>query len=148
MRYLAGLLATGLILPSLHAQNAPSDSAQVRAVVEAYLHGLKFNDVPSLQRAFWPDAKLYWVRRDGQLGQLSQVDWYAGFAKSAGKEEEGDLRIASLEVTRDIAAVKVVEDYASSRYTDYLSLVRFNGEWRIVNKIYTAERRTGPSGAP
>jgi putative lumazine-binding protein len=64
------------------------------------------------------------------------------------ESEEGELRIASLEVTRNIAAVKVVEDYASTRYTDYLSLVRFNGEWRIVNKVYTAGRRPGPTGAP
>ena len=26
--------------------------------------------------------------------------------------------------------------------------VRFNGEWRIVNKVYTAERRSGSSGTP
>ncbi|MEO8140591.1 MAG: nuclear transport factor 2 family protein, partial [Gemmatimonadota bacterium] len=70
-----------------------------------------------------------------------QEEWYAGFANSAGKEEEGDLRITALEVTRDVASVKVVEDYATSRYTDYLSLLYFDGEWRIVNKVYAAERR-------
>jgi hypothetical protein len=59
---------------------------------------------------------------------LTQSEWYAGFAKSAGQEEQGDLRIAAIEVTRDIASVKVVEDYPGSRYTDYLSLVRFDGQ--------------------
>lgn len=117
------------------------DEVAVRAVVESYLHGLKFNDVPSLQAAFWPEARLYFARRDGSLGQLTQSQWYAGFAKSAGKEEAGELRIAALEVTRDIAAVKVVEDYPGSRYTDYITLVRFDGRWHIVNKVYTAERR-------
>jgi hypothetical protein len=80
------------------------DEQAVRTVVEAYLHGLKFND-------------------------------------SAGKEEAGELRITALEVTNDIASVKVVEDCPGSRYTDYLSLVRFGGRWQIVNKIYTAEKR-------
>jgi hypothetical protein len=60
---------------------------------------------------------------------------------SAGKEEPGDLHIAALEVSGDIASVKVVEDYPRSRYIDYLSLVRFDGAWRIVNKVYTAERK-------
>lgn len=141
LRYSTALLALSLAAAPLAAQSISPDTTQVRTVVETYLHGLKFNDVPSFRRAFWPDAKLFFVRRDGQLGQLGQEDWYAGFAKTAGQEEKGDLRIAALEVTRDVASVKVVEDYPGSRYTDYLSLVRFNGEWRIVNKIFTAEKR-------
>jgi hypothetical protein len=139
------LLLTGTLLSThtLIAQTSTptADETAVRTVVEAYLHGLKFNDVPSLKKAFWPDAKLYFTTRDGKLGQLTQTDWYAGFAQSAGKEEKGDLRIAALEVTRDIASVKVVEDYPGSRYIDYISLVRFDGHWMIVNKIYTAEKR-------
>jgi hypothetical protein len=138
------VLATSLLSAGALSGQTPAptaDETAVRAVVESYLHGLKFNDVPSLRKAFWSDAKLYFVNRDGHLGQLTQAEWYAGFAQSAGKEEPGDLRIAALEVTRDIASVKVVENYPGSRYTDYISLVRFDGRWQIVNKIYTAEKR-------
>jgi aminopeptidase N len=117
-----------------------ADETAVRQIVESYLHGLKFNDVESLKRAFWPEARLFFVDREGHLGQLTQAQWYQGFAGSAGKEEAGTLRIAALEVTRDIASVKVVEQYPRSRYIDYLSLVKYDGAWRIVNKIYTAER--------
>ena len=53
------------------------------------MHGLKFNDTVSLHESFWPDAKLMFAKRDGTLGQLSQAEWYRGFAASAGKEEEG-----------------------------------------------------------
>jgi hypothetical protein len=113
------------------------EEPRVRAVVERYLHGLKFNDVASLRSAFAPDAKLIWVRRDGTMGQLSQADWYKGFAASAGKEEEGDLSIALVDITGDVAAVKVVETYPKEVYVDYLNLVRAGGEWRIVNKVYT-----------
>lgn len=120
---------------------AQGDAAGVRDVVEAYLRGLKFNDVESLKRAFWPDAKLLFVDRDGHLGQLTQARWYEGFAANAGREEAGELRIASITVTRDIASVTVVEEYPRSRYTDYLSLVKFDSGWRIVNKVYTSEPR-------
>jgi len=98
---------------------APGDATAVREVVEAYLHGLKFNDVASLR----------------------QARWYEGFAGNAGHEEEVELRIASVTVTRDIASVTVVEEYPRSRYTDYLSLVKFDSGWRIVNKVYTSEPR-------
>lgn len=126
---------------SAHAQAAASEDQAVRDVVTAYLHGLKFNDVESLKRAFWPEARLYFVGREGHLGQLTQSDWYKGFAASAGQEEPGDLRIVALDIVRDIASVKVVEDYPDSRYTDYLSLVKFDRGWRIVNKVYTSEQR-------
>jgi hypothetical protein len=137
-----------LLLPALlfsapaAARVQPSpDSAAVRAVVERYLHGLKFNDVAALKEAFWPEAKLYWTERSGAMGQIGQDAWYATFAASAGKEEQGDLRIASLDVTADIASVKVVETYAKSIYIDYLNLLKFDGRWRIVNKVYTSRRR-------
>ncbi len=125
------------------ARNARAESpkpvgeeAAVRAVVESYLHGLKFNDVTGFQKAFWPDAKLYFVRKSGELGQLTQQDWYKGFAANAGKEEPGTLRIAAVDVTGTVASAKIQEDYAEGRYVDYLSLVKFGGHWKIVNKVY------------
>ncbi|MEP6473631.1 MAG: nuclear transport factor 2 family protein [Gemmatimonadota bacterium] len=145
MRLLQLLSLLTLLLPAAttaSAQAAPSaDEAAVRTVVTAYLHGLKFNDVPSLKRAFYPEARLFFRTKDGHLGQLSQEDWYKGFVTVAGQEEKGDLRIASLEITRDIATVKVIEDYPTSRYTDYIVLVQFDGGWQIVSKVYTAEKR-------
>ena len=135
-----GSAACLLIAEPALAQSAQPDSA-VRAVVNRYLHGLKFNDTVSLHAAFWPEARLFFVNRDGKLGELTQAKWYGMFASSAGKEEQGDLRIASVDITKDAASVKVVEDYPGSRYTDYLNLLRINGRWWIVNKIYTAEQR-------
>jgi hypothetical protein len=134
-------LAFTALPASLRAQGpAPDDRVAVREVVDNYLHGLKFNDVESLKKAFWPEAKLFFIKSDGSLGQLTQAQWYAGFAQAAGKESKADLKIASLEVTNDAAAVKVVETYPSSRYTDYISLLRFDGKWQIVNKIYTEQK--------
>ncbi len=127
--------------PAVAAAQAAPEEAVVSAVVEHYLHGLKFNDVESLKQSFGPEAKLFFVKQEGTLGQLTQAQWYQGFTESAGKEEEGELRIAQVDITRDAASVKVVEDYPGSRYTDYISLLKFEGKWRIVNKIYTAEKR-------
>jgi hypothetical protein len=142
MRRLA--LMALLSLPSVgcaQAARTQNDTAAVREVVERYLHGLKFNDTLSLGRAFWPEAKLFFIKRDGTLGQLTQAAWYRGFAGSVGKEEPGDLRIVSVDVTGDAASVKVEETYPRSVYVDYLNLLRIGPEWRIVNKIYTSHAR-------
>ena len=46
-----------------------------------------------------------------------------------------------MDVTGNAASVKVLETHDNAIYTDYLSLLKWNGEWKIVNKIYTVEPR-------
>ncbi len=133
------LLTAGVVGALGTPQQRSEDEAAVRETVQHYLHGLKFNDVESLRLAFYPDAKLFFVKRDGQLGQLTQEQWYKGFVASAGQEEKGDLQITAVDITGNAASVKVVEVYDKSKYTDYLSLLKFAGGWKIVNKIYVAE---------
>lgn len=123
------------------APASSSDDVLIRETISKYLHGLKFNDVESLKQAFLPNAKLFFVKKDGSLGQLTQAEWYEGFKASAGKEEQGDLSIASVDVTGTAASVKVEEDYPKSHYTDYVSLLKLNGEWKIVNKIFYAKSK-------
>jgi hypothetical protein len=145
MRVRALLLGLALVATggsALCAQaSGGSSEASVRATVDTYLYGLKHNDVASFRKAFWPEAKLFFLKKDRSLGELTQADWYKGFAASAGKEEEGDLRIVSVDVTGPGASVKVEEHYPGSKYTDYLSLLKIQGEWKIVNKIYVVEKR-------
>jgi hypothetical protein len=123
---------------SAHGQAPATPDAQVRAVVERYLHGLKFNDTKDFEAAFWPDARLMFVKKDGSIGQLTQQEWYRMFAGAEGKEEQGTLAILSVDVTDNAASVKVIETYPKSVYVDYLNLLHIGGEWRIVNKIYTS----------
>jgi hypothetical protein len=133
------LLTVGGVL-RIYAQATPDETA-VRQTVDTYLHGLKFNDIKSFKQAFHPAAKLFFVRKNGDLGQLTQEQWYQGFEKSAGKEEKGDLQIASVDVTGKAASVKVVEIYDDSTYTDYISLLKLADGWKIVNKIFVVEKR-------
>ena len=132
------LLMAGIEVALGTSQQRNSEEAAVRETVQHYLNGLKHNDVESLKRAFYPEAKLFFVKKD-QLGQLTQDQWYKGFAARAGQEEKGDLQITAVDITGNAASVKVVEVYEKTKYTDYLSLLKFAGGWKIVNKVYVAE---------
>ena len=132
------LLTVGVGVALGTPQQGNGEEEAVRETVQHYLNGLKHNDVESLKRAFYPEAKLFFVKRD-QLSQLTQDEWYKGFVASAGQEEKGDLQITAVDITGNAASVKVVEVYEKSKYTDYLSLLKFAGGWKIVNKIYVAE---------
>jgi hypothetical protein len=134
-------IAVFLGVLSTSAMALASDEPQVLKAVEAYMQGLKFNDVGALKVAFTPDAMLMFVRKDGTLAQLGQEQWYQGFAANAGKEEQVDLKIIAVDTNGNAASVKVSEEYTTSVYTNYLSLLKINGEWKIVNKIYVATRK-------
>lgn len=58
-------------------------------------------------------------------------------ALAAGSSMKPQIEISSVDVTGDIAAVKVVETYARAVNVDYLHLARDGGEWRIVHKVDT-----------
>ncbi len=73
------LLLTATIVAVAVAEQAPNEEASVRATVETYLHGLKFNDVESFRKAFYPEAKLFFVRKNGELGQLTQEQIYTDY---------------------------------------------------------------------
>src|SRR5262249_10615195 len=122
-------------------QIEPDDDAAIRTVVQTYVHGLIFNNVEDFKKVFWPDAKLLFVKRDGTLGQLTQEQWYAGFAKAAGQQERSELRITAVDISGNAASVKVEENYPDSVYIDYLSLLKIKDEWKIVNKIYTSRKK-------
>ena len=91
---------------------------------------------PEIQRYREPQAgissagKLFFVRNNGELGQLTQEQRDQGFEKSAGKEEKGGRQIRSVDVTGKAASVKVVEIYEESTYTDYISLLKLADGWK------------------
>ena len=99
------------------------------------------NDVALLRQAFLPEAKLWFVGQSGKLGHLTQQDWYRSVSANAGRTERVNARIVAVDITNDVAMVKVVEEWPAERYTDYLSLVRAAGGWKIVDKVFTTERR-------
>lgn len=58
----------------------------------------------------------------------------AGGAGAASTQPYMDIQ--SVDVEGDAASVKVTDDFAGMRFTDYLSLLKIDGRWTIVSKLY------------
>ena len=50
-------------------------------------------------------------------------------------------RIVSVDMRGTAAVVKTDLSWPNVHYVDYLSLLKVEGEWKIVNKIWWQERR-------
>jgi hypothetical protein len=53
-------------------------------------------------------------------------------------------RIEHVEITGNAGVGKIVLDYPTVTYTDYMSLLKVGDEWKIVNKVFYAEPKAKP----
>jgi hypothetical protein len=138
---LAVMLCLAFAATSALAQ-ADSEEASVRAALEHYLLGHATGDGAHHAMAFHDVANLYWIR-DGELATRTSADYIAG-APGEPAEDEAERRreITMVDVTGDAAVARIVLDYPDAVLTDYMSLLKIDGEWKIVNKIFTVERKT------
>jgi hypothetical protein len=138
----AGLvLVLGAVLAiggrALVAQGAPSaDEAGVRKALEAYFQGHATGQGEHYRRGMHADMRMSFVR-DGKLVHRN-LDEFAGGAtgKPAPDEAKRTRKIVSIDITGTAAIAKIELDYPDVFFTDYMALLKVDGEWKIVDKIF------------
>jgi Putative lumazine-binding len=122
-------------------QNASrsADDAAVRQAVGQYLRAHATGSGEHIKNVFHPELKMFFVR-EGQIAFRTAPDYIGGFSgKPAADEAQRKRRIENVDITGTAAVAKVVLDYPNATLTDYLSLVKANGEWKVVGKIFHSE---------
>ncbi len=132
-----------LIVPMLAMQSPMPDRTPVEKPIRAYFRYHQTGDPKGLAEAFHPEALLQWSK-DGKRLTLTQADWQKRAAeqleKSTGKPRpEVRCEIASLEIMGDAAVAKIILDYPTFRFIDYMHLLKLEEGWKIVDKIYHRE---------
>lgn len=125
-----------------HSPAVQAVDAGVRAPLESYLRGHATGNRAAFAEAFHADAQL-WGMRNGTLMRMSGQD-YVGRASGQPPADEAQRRrwIESVDVAGDTAYAKIILDYPTVRFTDWMTLMKIEGRWVIVNKAYLAEPRT------
>jgi len=127
---------------SLNAQQSHpvNDIDSITVPLNNYLSGHIKGDKSILGKALHSDGKLSYLR-DGKYAKLEFPDYLSRM--ELRNLEDGVQRIPyikSVEVTGNVAIAKLVLDYSSIFFTDYMTLLKINGEWKITNKIAYAVR--------
>ena len=122
---------------SAHAQN-PEETA-IRQAIEHYFRGHATGQGEHFRKVFHPDSKLFAVR-DGKYWQLTSEEYIArASGKPQADEAQRKRQIESIDVAGNAAMVKIVLDYPQVKFTDYMSMLKIDGEWKIINKTFYAE---------
>ncbi len=136
LRALAGAILLLAAPAALPAQQWSAEEAAVRIPLDAYLRGHATGDSAAFRRAFWKEAKLWFVR-DGALMSRTADEYIAGANGRPAPDEAQRKRWISSVTIDGTAAVAVIElDYPTVHFTDYMTLLQVGGEWRIINKSF------------
>jgi hypothetical protein len=128
----------------LGAQSLSAEEEAARVPLENYLKGHATGDGEFMRKAFHPDAKIFSFR-DGKLNQMTSAEFAARFTgKPAPDEAQRKRRIESVKITGNAGVGVIALDYPTVKFTDYMSLLKVDGEWKIINKTFYAEPKTKP----
>jgi len=116
--------------------NAVQDYEDVLAAMEGYVQGLKTGNVAELKKTFHENAVMY-----GHLGNdLSQgsIDNLYTYVEKFGAAPNIKTNLTVLHKTPTTAIVRIEmeHDAADEDFTDYHSLIKINGEWKVVSKLF------------
>lgn len=133
------LIIVGLffVLPlSAAAQHSQTnnDEADVRQAVQTYLDK---KDAESVRRVLHPEAKIFSMSGNGKLAEtaISKPAKEMKGAVSASPQQN----IVAVDAAQDGATVKVETVFSSNlpsalqKHFQYLSLLKLNGEWKIIS---------------
>ncbi len=116
----------------------------VEKVVRTYLDGLYEGDTGKLAQAFHEVSHLYSVS-DGGVADVPREKWFE-FVKGRESPKSKGLkrtdRIVSIDLSGPETAFVKLECSIHPRYfTDYLTLLKLNGGWKVVSKTYRTDVR-------
>ena len=144
MKILALLIAVIIgMIPFLETtdRSVPSESetAAARIPLENYIQAHATGNGDFIRKASYSDAKVM-AFREGKLLNLTVEEFASRFnGKPAPDEQQRKRRIDTLDLTGNAGIAKIVLDYPTATLTDYMSLLKVDGEWKIVNKVFYSE---------
>ena len=114
---------------------------KVLKVVEDYIKSAYESDGAMTRKIFDDDAKVT-GHINGKLIRQTKEDWATFVEKNIpSPKEQGKSKayeILMVDIGEETAVVKVKSEYINIMFTDTLSFLRVDNEWKIYNKVFEA----------
>ena len=137
------LVLLTLAFSAFAAPAETTDDAAIREAVDrAYVRGVHVEGDPELMRAGMHDTFIMFVPAEGAVTQMTRDAWIERLAAAKAKAASAPKPKITSEVTvldrTESAAVVRVKLFRDEKqiFTDYISLYRVGGEWKLVGKIF------------
>ncbi|UCE21145.1 MAG: nuclear transport factor 2 family protein [Candidatus Aminicenantes bacterium] len=117
-----------------------TDSDAIKRAALDYMDGAHAGDAARMERAVHPELNKIAVQKLPQTGKSvlrrggsSRLIQLVGAKVAVLDEDKRNIQVKILDVLEGLAMVKVT----SAMFWDYLQLAKIDGEWKIINVLYT-----------
>ena len=113
-------------------------------VVQQYIDGAMSGRGDDMKPAFHKDATIFGYAGDDLFaGPIQQL---FAWNDENGPATELEARIATIDVVGTVATVRLeLDNWSGSRFTDFFTLLKVEGEWKIMNKVFHLHSEEGSS---
>jgi hypothetical protein len=112
-----------------------SEHDAIAKTVQHYIDGGRSGRGADMKPAFHQDATIFgYIGTDLFAGPIQLLfDWNDQNGPATGLQ----ARIASIDVIDTIATVRLeLDDWTGHRFTDLFNMLKVDGEWKIMNKVF------------
>lgn len=115
---------------------AQDEFQKINKVLLDYLEGTANGEPDRVRNAFHEDLNLYHVKND------SLVTWIGkGYIEGIKQGEKSNRigRVVSIDYENNagIAKIEIDVPYFERIYTDYMMLLKVEGQWKVIHKSFT-----------
>lgn len=123
----------------ISSNHDPDDLDQLVEAVHSYFDALYFGDTNLFERVMHPHVRLF-SATDSPMLELdlpAYLEIIRNRPSPASKHDPRLDRVLSVEIASPTTAhVRVEDAVLPKRFTDELTFVRIDGEWKIVSKVW------------
>ena len=118
-----------------HTIDTNTEQERITEVLQHYIEGARSGRGDDMRPAFHPLATVFgYVGGELFAGPIQKLfDWNDGNGPATGLRP----RIASIDLAGTVATARLeLDDWTGHRFTDLFTLLRVEGEWKIMNKVF------------
>ncbi len=123
------------------ASTIVSEHEAISKVVQHYIDGARSGRGDDMKPAFHKDATIFgYAGADLFAGPIQLLfDWNDQNGPATGLQS----RIAAIDVVGTVATVRLeLVNWTGCRFTDLFTLLKVDGEWKVMNKVFHLHPQT------
>jgi hypothetical protein len=112
-----------------------SEHDAIANTIQQYVNGGKSGRGDEMKPAFHPDATIFgYIGPELFSGPIQKLfDWN----DQNGPATELKSRLAAVDIEGTIATARLeLDDWTGHRFTDMFTLLKTDGEWKIISKVF------------
>jgi hypothetical protein len=145
IKIITGILISILLLTFSCTKKETMEEKKIKEMVEKCYFNGAFNDfdTKSMAEGFHPEFAMLFPEKDNAIDKYKIADWISDIEKRKldpkfdPTSRKLDGKVVSLDITGKAATAKIeLSRRGVLIYTDYMFLLKFENNWKIISKIY------------